>query len=192
MLVAMIAAVGCGGTTTSTEQVDTELDIGLDPGLGETSAELRGMGPELAAVRAATAKYHNVEAALADGFVPVSECTSSPMGAMGVHYLRPDRLDLTTRPTEPELLLYEPRPGGMRLVAVEYMVPVIVDGRPYFGTTPPPAMPSPTVLGHTMHGPMAGHGPGMPWHWDFHVWLWRHNPSGMFEDWNPAVTCPPG
>ena len=23
-----------------------------------------------------------------------------------------------------------------------------------------------------------------------HVWLWGHNPSGMFAHWNPEVTCP--
>jgi hypothetical protein len=25
--------------------------------------------------------------------------------------------------------------------------------------------------------------------WALHVWLWKHNPSGMFADWNPNVTC---
>jgi hypothetical protein len=23
-----------------------------------------------------------------------------------------------------------------------------------------------------------------------HVWIWRHNPSGMRADWNPEVICP--
>jgi hypothetical protein len=23
-----------------------------------------------------------------------------------------------------------------------------------------------------------------------HAWIWQHNPAGMFEDWNPTVTCP--
>jgi len=22
-----------------------------------------------------------------------------------------------------------------------------------------------------------------------HVWLWKNNPSGMFFDWNPKVSC---
>ena len=22
-----------------------------------------------------------------------------------------------------------------------------------------------------------------------HIWLWRNNPEGMFEDWNPKVSC---
>jgi hypothetical protein len=23
-----------------------------------------------------------------------------------------------------------------------------------------------------------------------HAWIWKRNPSGMFADWNPLVTCP--
>jgi hypothetical protein len=23
-----------------------------------------------------------------------------------------------------------------------------------------------------------------------HTWFWRNNPAGMFEDWNPTVSCP--
>jgi hypothetical protein len=25
--------------------------------------------------------------------------------------------------------------------------------------------------------------------WALHVWLWKHNPSGLFADWNPNVSC---
>jgi hypothetical protein len=25
--------------------------------------------------------------------------------------------------------------------------------------------------------------------WIMHAWVWGHNPAGMFEDWNPEVTC---
>jgi hypothetical protein len=31
--------------------------------------------------------------------------------------------------------------------------------------------------------------PGMH-HWDLHVWLWKHNPSGMFSPTNPDLKCP--
>jgi hypothetical protein len=37
---------------------------------------------------------------------------------------------------------------------------------------------------------MPGHQPGMPIHYDLHVWLWMDNPSGMFAPWNPRVRCP--
>ena len=38
-------------------------------------------------------------------------------------------------------------------------------------------------------GPMFGHEPGMPVHYDLHVWLYRHNPAGLFAMWNPRVSC---
>jgi hypothetical protein len=50
--------------------------------------------------------------------------------------------------------------------------------------------PAPSVLGQTFDGPMAGHNPSMPWHYDLHVWLWAHNPAGLFAQFNPALSCP--
>ena len=37
---------------------------------------------------------------------------------------------------------------------------------------------------------MPAHHPGQETHYDLHVWLWKHNPSGLFAEWNPSVTCP--
>jgi len=37
---------------------------------------------------------------------------------------------------------------------------------------------------------MFGHEPGMPFHYDLHVWLYRHNPAGLSAMWNPRVDCP--
>ena len=25
--------------------------------------------------------------------------------------------------------------------------------------------------------------------WGLHAWVWKENPSGMFANWNPNVTC---
>lgn len=25
---------------------------------------------------------------------------------------------------------------------------------------------------------------------DLHAWIWKHNPSGTFAEWNPNVRCP--
>ena len=30
---------------------------------------------------------------------------------------------------------------------------------------------------------------GLPPFYELHAWLWKHNPSGMFNDWNPRVSC---
>jgi hypothetical protein len=36
---------------------------------------------------------------------------------------------------------------------------------------------------------MEGHEPGMPIHYDLHAWVWKHNPSGDFAQFNPEVAC---
>jgi hypothetical protein len=134
----------------------------------------------LATVRAATARYHDVSVAAAEGFVPASGCVVSPMGGMGYHYLNPDRLDATLDVAEPEVLLYErDARGRMRLIGVEYIV-LDTDGDL---STPDDH----TFVGEHLHGRPAG-GP-LPAHYLLHVWVWKHNPSGMFADWNPTVRC---
>jgi hypothetical protein len=35
-----------------------------------------------------------------------------------------------------------------------------------------------------------GHAPGMPVHYDLHVWLGRTNPDGLFAVPNPSISCP--
>ena len=47
----------------------------------------------------------------------------------------------------------------------------------------------PSVFGESFEGPMPGHEPGMPWHYDKHVWVWETNPNGMFSQWNPSISC---
>jgi hypothetical protein len=101
---------------------------------------------QIAQVRQATAKYHDVNEALADGYIPVSGCEAIPgMGVMGIHYLNPALAsDLAVDPLAPELLLYVPSGDGLRLVGVEYWVASV-------------GQPTPVVLGQTFDGPMAGH-----------------------------------
>jgi hypothetical protein len=55
--------------------------------------------------------------------------------------------------------------------------------------TPDLNQPRPEVLDVPLDGPMAGHSPDMPVHYDLHVWIWKHNPAGMTASWNPAVDC---
>ena len=40
-----------------------------------------------------------------------------------------------------------------------------------------------------VNGPMAGHNPQMPWHYDLHAWVIENNPAGMFSQWNPSISC---
>ena len=39
---------------------------------------------------------------------------------------------------------------------------------------------------------MLGHEPGMPIHYDLHVWIWQHNPVGMLDMFNPRGPAEPG
>ena len=76
---------------------------------------------QLAQVRGATVKYHDVNAALADGFVPTPHCIQEPgLGGMGIHYIHPARLmDAEVDILEPEILLYVESGNGLKLLGVE-------------------------------------------------------------------------
>ncbi len=103
---------------------------------------------------------------------------------MGFHYVNPALVvDPALDPTRPEVLLYESLPGGkLRLVAVEWFA---VD--PDQDVTTDDGRPS--LFGVPFDGPMLGHEPGMPVHFDLHAWIWKHNPAGTFSAWNSEVRC---
>jgi hypothetical protein len=162
------------------------------------------LGPELAAVRRATAAFHKVDRAIEAGYADPrgGHCDASAAGAMGIHSGNPALLQSQALdPAQPEVLLYLPKEGGgVRLIGVEYVQPVLLRNpdtgvvAPWFAPGPWPSnyvvmTPTPQLFGQTFQGPMPGHVPGMPWHWDLHVWVWANNPSGMFAQWNPALSC---
>lgn len=143
-------------------------------------------GKELAEVRAATARFHRVDAAIEAGYQLgyrglVTGCIAHPTdGAMGYHYFNGDLFDdPSVDPEAPEGLVYEPGPNGkLRLVAVEWVVPKSLwEDAGNEG--------APSVLGMDMHIL----NPALNWY-IMHAWVWKNNPSGIFEDWNPEVNCP--
>jgi hypothetical protein len=70
-------------------------------------------------------------------------------------------------------VLYEPGTNGqLRLVALEYVIPAAA------WTSPEP----PELLGRRLTLNSFGL-------WALHVWLWKRNPSGLYADWNPEVSC---
>jgi hypothetical protein len=154
-----------------------------------SSATAAAKPPDLSTARAATAGYHNIDKALADGYVEFKDlqgiaCIDDPAGGMGIHYVRGDLvMNGVVNPATPEALVYEPEPNGrLRLVAVEYIVPEPL----WTGSE------RPTLFGETfglIPGPNRYGPAGLL---ELHAWLWKHNPSGMFNDWNPRVECPTG
>jgi hypothetical protein len=140
---------------------------------------------ERTVIRAATKHFRDVDRALAAGYAPVGECTADPeQGGMGVHYANMGLvMDGIIDPTIPEILVYEPQEHGKpELVAIEYMQ---VDDDQVLET----AHDRPTMFGEPFDGPMLGHGPGQPIHYDLHAWVWKHNPAGDVAQYNPRVTC---
>ena len=135
-------------------------------------------------VKAATARYNSVTQAEKDGYVGEPVCVASPLGGMGYHYANEDLMaDDAIDPARPEVLVYAPKQNGkLELVAVEYWK------RDADGSLLT-AGDRPSLFGRRFDGPMPGHNPFMPVHYDLHVWLYEDNPAGMFTGFNPAVSC---
>jgi hypothetical protein len=182
---ALIPAVAVGGDERATH----------DHASHEHSATGAGLGDELAQVRRATAKFHRLDAAIAAGYELgwvngagtriVDTCVKHPnnpaAGAMGFHYFNAALMaDNVVSADEPEVLVYAPTSdGGRELVAVEW----VVRGA---DSNPPGVSEAPSVLGMDMHILVPKPGPAF---YLMHGWIWRDNPSGIFADWNPDVTC---
>ena len=141
----------------------------------DANCETRECRAALTEAKKATAKYHNFQKALDDGFVQLSPCVSVPgLGAMGFHYGNFGRLmNPNVDAAEPEVLLYVPgENGAMRLVLLEYVVPAALV----------PAAPA--LFGQTYHFSAERNA------YELHVWTWRNNPSGVFAPFNPKLECP--
>ena len=143
----------------------------------------------LAEARKATARYGDVQAAIAAGYTKFpdqsGDCVAQPgQGGMGIHYLNATLInDAELDPLRPEFLVYKKTASGQHeLVALEYVV---------FAPLWDAQHPQPPVLfGHPMHLVRTPnrYGTPMPFY-ELHVWLWEHNPDGLFNDWNPRVSC---
>lgn len=167
--------------------------------------------PTLAEVRALTARFQDVEVALAEGYVrdPADMCDVAPMmgrpaalGGMGIHFFRPDLLGITAPPNprvdgngthidfrKPSILIYEPSADGtLELVAVENLVfekawrAAGNKGLPTFhGVEYDHMFDDPATAVDEAHN--------FEPHFDRHVWLYRPNANGLFAQFNPTVTC---
>jgi len=134
---------------------------------------------DLATLRAATAQFHRYEVAKkADyTFLFMNMCMvdQSPLnlGGMGYHYVNTNLLDDKVDVAHPEALLYEPGTNGqLNLVAVEYVIPAAA----WTKSDPPRLFNKDFKLNQF----------GL---WALHVWTWKDNPSGLYADWNPRVSC---
>ena len=124
---------------------------------------------ELASARGATARYQDFQKAIRDGYVDIGVVLPN----MGRHLLKDGLLDAIFEAERPELLVYMEDLGGrMKLVAVEYAVPLNLSATPPEGFT----------------------GGADQWFsddrfklWTLHAWVFKENPDGIFNPTNRRV-----
>ena len=141
-------------------------------------------GPVPEAVREATERFRDLNVAIAEGYVQNGGCVSGPeQGAMGVHFAKFALFDDAIAVDQPEVLVYEPRHGGLRLVAAEYLTLAEVWQNSHDDSE------LPHLMGHLFHYAPGPNRYGPAAFYELHVWAWKDNPKGAFADWNPTVSC---
>ena len=125
---------------------------------------------DLARARKATARFSRVEQAEAEGYINLNFCEEGE----GCHWLKPSLLDGEFDPKQPEILLYVRDGDSWRFVAVEYAVPLSLS----------PGVAPAGLSGSADTWRENSEGVGL---WELTVWLWLHNPNGMFEQHNPRT-----
>jgi hypothetical protein len=155
----------------------------LAPSTAAQDASPAAQNELLATIRAATASYHDVDAAIADGYSQGSPCEAMPGQGIGIHYRKASLFNAIVDPSQPELLVYEPRKnGGLELVAVAFVVPAAAWD---------PTHTAPPMLGDQVFEDKRvpdWSSPPFP-NYELHVWVWKHNPNGMYATTNPNVSC---
>lgn len=170
LLAGLALLAGCGAEPTATGATPFAADARP---LAARLAQGENEHADVAALRAATARFHRIEVAAAEGYgtqFPPG-CFASAAGAMGFHYLNGAAVG-TLDVTRPQLVMYEPqKDGSMKLVGVEFIFP----GLP---TDTPPVLFGRAFQYNDVFDV-----------WALHVWAWRENPRGLYADWNPLVSC---
>jgi len=203
VLVSITTIVGCN------RAADSDADAAATSETAETSP----LATALDNLRSANERFNDVNVALAEGYIadPTGMCVTADMvgepvanGAMGLHYFRPDLLGIKEAPgrvsgtgmymdfTKPAILMYEPQAdGSLKLAGIENLVwtaaweeagntaPPSYMGQDYFQMTDDPATEVDEAHGFESH-------------YDLHIWLYRENPDGVFNQFNPAVSCEHG
>ena len=145
---------------------------------------------DTAVARQATAAYHDSSVITADAaWMQLRDqaditCIDDPRGGMGIHFVNLSRVgNPAVAAAEPEAVIYEPQSNGeLRLVGLEYVV-TKADWEAAGNTAPP------RLFGRNFTLIPAGNRYGLPDFYELHAWVWKHNPIGMHEDWNPQVSC---
>ena len=127
---------------------------------------------EIDQLKAATAKYSDIEVATDEGFFDASGFVPN----MGHHYVLPPRIDDTFELEKPEIILYAPDANGvLRFVAVEYATPI--------EDLENPGSPPEGFTGNLDEWEINPHLS----QWQLHVWIGKENPDGIFKAHNHTI-----
>jgi hypothetical protein len=145
--------------------------------------------PDVEAARQATAKFHNLAVTQANGYGQFADAAgilcidNLGVGGMGIHYVNGGNVGNASEDIRhPEALVYAPDDfGRLKLAAAEY----IVDKATWDATHSAP----PRLFGQDFLTVPDGNRFGLAAFYERHAWLWKPNPSGFFNDWNPRVFC---
>jgi hypothetical protein len=152
---------------------------------GQASKEKGPTSELVKIVRDATERFQDVEVAKREGYGLLFGCVSGDShGAMGLHFVNLALVaDPALDPTRPEIVIYEPRPGGrVRLIGADFLV---------FKTDWDAEHPGepPQLKGQLLHLFESPNRFGLPDFYTLHVWAWKDNPNGAFVNWHPKVSC---
>lgn len=177
-----LISVACADSPSSPDGFDPaafEESTGVE--LTESQApanvrERRARRRWLRRLRRATRQYRDFDRAIDAGYdVQATPCQQTDAGGMGYHYANFGLIDGQLEPLRPEILLYEPqRNGRWRLVAVEYAIPYA----DWDDSLEPPEIHGVPFVRNDVFNL-----------WVLHAWVFKKNPAGTFEGWNPRVTC---
>jgi hypothetical protein len=179
-----VACAGDGPTADSSAAMHSH----DDPLLAVTApAEVR---QKIAELRQWSAKFHDLDKAAAAGYSVNIGCIDETVAGvdpsvargMGYHVTKPGLIeDGMVDIDHPELLVYAPHPRDASLPKAERLGKARLIGFDYYLPDPDRLLDPPEFFGEPFNysEPFAG--------WVRHIYLWGHNPEGMFEDYNQAV-----
>jgi len=166
VIIVILVFTGCNQQENS--PVETNISGGSDSFLAKHYNLPAVTMAELQQAKIATARYNNLENAIADGYADINVIVPH----MGSHVMKASNVDGNFEIDKPEILVYSPNAssGRMQLVAVEYAIP---NSEPE---------PEGFTGSYDVWGNNAGFGL-----WLLHAWVWEYNPDGVFSPMNPNV-----
>lgn len=144
----------------------------------------------------------------------VDEGEPAQLGGMGIHFIQPQSFGLPPNNfTKPNVLVYLP---DLNVEGCTYTTGELMEN-PTCRDSLSLAAVEGLVFAHEIEGQYGGdhwdnvpefsgrqfyyrhdnpattwvdEAHGLPPHYELHIWLFEHNPSGLFSPWNPNVNCP--